>query len=487
MMNSCGCCEGLEPLTPKSTANRPGLDQLRYRIGTHSTFLETMKARLSSQDFPALKELKTRESDDPAIALLDAWAVIADVLTFYQERIANEGYLRTATEQRSIMELGQLVGYTPRPGVSATVYPAFIMEQGYNKGAEVPQGTRVQSMPAPGEMPQFFETEERIEARAEWNELKPRMTQPQKLSPYIKDIYLEGTATNLKPSDLLLFEFNPPIIRYVNTVEPDNTANRTKITLQMLEQETSEATASSDLLNTDGEAFPLVESSNSESVSDEEPNQQTNCALEKLAPKIEPLTRKPSRQPANRQQLVRSPQTALKCDSELASQLLANLQPRLSGSLYQAWKNLTVTDVAQVKVYALRTKAAPFGHNAPLRQERFDESRRLVVYEEWQINNPQNQIQPTAIFRVSSSSGGDLNSPITGFENTVFIFTNLSTGNITSYEWDFGNGNTSTARDPGNQSYTRRDEEYTVNLTVKGPGGEARNTSSIRILPNPPT
>ena len=41
----CGCCEGLEPLTPLSTVNRPGLPALSYRIGTHSTFLETMKAR----------------------------------------------------------------------------------------------------------------------------------------------------------------------------------------------------------------------------------------------------------------------------------------------------------------------------------------------------------------------------------------------------------------------------------------------------------
>ncbi len=38
-------------------------------------------------------------------------AALADVLTFYQERIANEGYLRTATERRSILELArEIVG-----------------------------------------------------------------------------------------------------------------------------------------------------------------------------------------------------------------------------------------------------------------------------------------------------------------------------------------------------------------------------------------
>src|SRR6266581_6900728 len=99
---ACGCCEGIEKLTPLPTANRPGLNALSYRVGTHATFLETMLARLSglcldSEDdcnlgkgpYP-LQNLKTRERSDPAIALLDAWATVADVLSFYQERIANE-------------------------------------------------------------------------------------------------------------------------------------------------------------------------------------------------------------------------------------------------------------------------------------------------------------------------------------------------------------------------------------------------------------
>lgn len=45
---ACGCCEGVEALTPLPTANRPGLATLSYRIGTHATFLETMKAGLSN-------------------------------------------------------------------------------------------------------------------------------------------------------------------------------------------------------------------------------------------------------------------------------------------------------------------------------------------------------------------------------------------------------------------------------------------------------
>jgi len=244
----CGCCEGTEVLTPRSVANRPGLEALSYRAGTHAAFLESMKARLSSKEYPALRALTTRQEDDPSIAMLDAGATMLDVLTFYQERIANEGYLRTATERRSILELARLVGYKLRPGVAASVYLAFTLENGYP--TEIPAGTRAQSIPAPGELPQAFETSEPLQARAEWNELKPRMTRPQVINPIVDTttgditnvdtniVYFEGTATNLKPNDPLLFVFgngdNQQVLRLIEKVEIEAAENRSKVTLQQM-------------------------------------------------------------------------------------------------------------------------------------------------------------------------------------------------------------------------------------------------------------
>ena len=106
--------------------------------------------------------------------MLDAWATVADVLTFYQERIANEGYLRTATERRSVLELARLVGYRLRPGVAASAFLAFSwikVVPSRSRGARAPQ-----SIPGPGELPQSFETSEPLAARVEWNEIKPRLT-----------------------------------------------------------------------------------------------------------------------------------------------------------------------------------------------------------------------------------------------------------------------------------------------------------------------
>jgi hypothetical protein len=46
------CCDGLDILTPMSTANAPGQDSLNYRVGVHATFFETMLARLTSMTLP---------------------------------------------------------------------------------------------------------------------------------------------------------------------------------------------------------------------------------------------------------------------------------------------------------------------------------------------------------------------------------------------------------------------------------------------------
>jgi predicted phage baseplate assembly protein len=272
MNPTCGCCEGTEVLTPAPTANRPGLDALSYRVGTHATFLETLKARLSglALDIPTgeydplgkqvtrailpLVGLTTREASDPSIALLDGWAMVADVLTFYQERIANEGYLRTATERRSILELAWLVGYTLRPGVAASVYLAYTLDKPFtipalpSNGATVttdplvtiPAGSRAQSIPGPGELPQSFETAEKLEACSDWNNLQVRLTQPQNITldqaQKIADISFDGAALNLKANDNLLLVFGEKIgeqvMRVVEEAEPKFKENRTDVTLQ---------------------------------------------------------------------------------------------------------------------------------------------------------------------------------------------------------------------------------------------------------------
>ena len=115
--------------TPLAIYNRPGLPAIAYRVGNYASVRKSLLARLSDSDWPVLRQLRTRDNDDFTIALLDAWAVTSDVLTFYQERIANESYLRTATERLSILEQSRLLGYQLAPGLAASTYLAFTMER----------------------------------------------------------------------------------------------------------------------------------------------------------------------------------------------------------------------------------------------------------------------------------------------------------------------------------------------------------------------
>ena len=144
------------PVTPPA-----GLPALPYSPGDRQQFLAQMLAALARTDATGGQPfgLRTRALDDPTVALLDAWATVADVIAFYQERIANEGYLRTATQPGSLLAIAQLVGYRPRPGLAASVWLAYSLQPDPADTAVVlPAGLLAQSVPGTGELPQTFET-----------------------------------------------------------------------------------------------------------------------------------------------------------------------------------------------------------------------------------------------------------------------------------------------------------------------------------------
>ncbi len=208
-IDDCGGCAGAERI-PGLRFNAPGLDVIDYRVGRHGEFKAAMLARLSSAGFPALAGLRTRADDDFAIALCDAGAVMFDVLSFYQERIAHEAYLRTSTERRSVLELSRLIGYQPAPGVAASTHLAFALEDAPGMPSlaatpvTIPVGTRAQSVPGPEEQPQTFETVAPITARVEWNAIPARAYAPQVLKAGGRELIVAGNATQVQVGDVIL-------------------------------------------------------------------------------------------------------------------------------------------------------------------------------------------------------------------------------------------------------------------------------------------
>jgi hypothetical protein len=112
----------------------------------------------TSRDFYALREelitlVKNRVNqntanqwtgDNPAdfgVALIEAFAYVGDIVNFYIDRIANETYLPTATQRRSILNLADLYGYVP------TGYRNALLEVRFSNTREeevvLPIGTQV--------------------------------------------------------------------------------------------------------------------------------------------------------------------------------------------------------------------------------------------------------------------------------------------------------------------------------------------------------
>jgi predicted phage baseplate assembly protein len=372
----CGCCAGIEPVTPESEFNRPGLPALRYRAGTHATFLETMEAALSRER--RLDGLSSRESDDASIALLDAWAIVGDVLTFYQERIANEGYLATATERRSVLELANLVGYRPRPGVSASVVVAYTLDDGAK--ASIPAGSIVRSVPADGESQQAFETEDPLDAQAAWNNLQVRLTRPHTTESIRKSraVYLKGIVSSVHPGDPLFVAFSDrkAALCRVLAVEQDAATDRTRIGLE--EWVPSKLFAS-------------------ESASDEGPS---NVSVDDIATKAGLLT--PASLPP-RSQYHRSGDLGVLFGPaagkapQISGSALATLtafRPAFRQSLATALAGARVTEDAGIRVYSVM-RTAPFGHNAAPRAQSArvtddgtDSSSFTTTWHEWPLDVP---------------------------------------------------------------------------------------------------
>jgi hypothetical protein len=254
---TCGCCDGIAASTPTGLYNRPGLSAISYRIGEYAQFKESLQAGLSSPAFPELAGLRTRDADDYTQGLIDAVACAADVLTFYQERVANESYLRTATERVSLQEMGKLIGYRLRPGVAAETWLAFALETprsppanlppepgafvtGIPSALNLPAGLQVQSVPGPDEKAQTFETVEEIAARPEWNAIRPWLSEVRYPGFGATEAWLAGVRNNLKAGDALVlvddaFLSKPAAnnnwdFRLIDTVEPDTTNDRTHVT-----------------------------------------------------------------------------------------------------------------------------------------------------------------------------------------------------------------------------------------------------------------
>lgn len=108
-------------------------------------------------DAPPNTELEIARALNSIAAGQDArmWAYVSDVLSFYDERIANESYVRTAQRAISLRRLVDPLGYLPAPGIAGGVTLALLAEG--RRNLALPVGTAFRSDAFGDEPPQVFE------------------------------------------------------------------------------------------------------------------------------------------------------------------------------------------------------------------------------------------------------------------------------------------------------------------------------------------
>jgi len=153
MSNCKHDCEK-SPVYPLKIFNRPALDRISYRVGTYSRMREFMLNELDKD--MVLQNWTHRSADDPGIALLEANAIVGDILAFYQNLYANEAYLRTADWRETIMELVQLTGYRLAPGVGGEA--TFALKIKGDTAVTVPGGFGLKAQLQDRELEDDFET-----------------------------------------------------------------------------------------------------------------------------------------------------------------------------------------------------------------------------------------------------------------------------------------------------------------------------------------
>jgi len=230
MANDCNPLIKDDFLFPRRPVNRPALEQFGYRIGEYPDMVEAMIRQIDRE--VALSSWTHRGTDDPAIALIEGAAILGDILSFYQERYANEAFLRTADWRESISDLVRLLGYRMAPGLGGRGTVAFEVKG--DRPVTVPPNFPLKADLEDAEKPAEFQTDTELVAwphLSRFNLYRRRHYVSSLISNKdTAEIAMVGgvamqeaaAAVDLKPGDRLILLSTPPVWEANGTVFTTN-------------------------------------------------------------------------------------------------------------------------------------------------------------------------------------------------------------------------------------------------------------------------
>jgi uncharacterized phage protein gp47/JayE len=87
-----------------------------------------------------LPEWTDRTEADFGVVLIELFSYVADILSYYQDRIANEVFLTTAQERRSVIQHLRLIGYEMAPAAPASAALSIIVGNNQQQTIEIRKG-----------------------------------------------------------------------------------------------------------------------------------------------------------------------------------------------------------------------------------------------------------------------------------------------------------------------------------------------------------
>ena len=124
-----------------------------YTSKDYEAFREMMIENLSSR-FP---EYDTSQSD-AGIVLLEGTAKACDILSMYNDIVANDSILETTQDRSIAVIISKMLGHTPSNATASKLKQIFVLSQALEDDKVVPRGTVVHTKLTEDEPSVFFET-----------------------------------------------------------------------------------------------------------------------------------------------------------------------------------------------------------------------------------------------------------------------------------------------------------------------------------------
>ncbi len=117
-------------------AIKDGRQVIDYLARDYNSFRQALLDLIPAK----LPEWTDRSEADFGVVLIELFAYMGDILSYYQDRIANEAFLTTAQERRSVINHLRLIGYEMAPAAPAAARLGLIVANNVNQVVEIRKG-----------------------------------------------------------------------------------------------------------------------------------------------------------------------------------------------------------------------------------------------------------------------------------------------------------------------------------------------------------